>query len=64
MALVFESLAEKIETSSVNGKLKFHIFAALAEFERNLIREHILPSPLANLPIDADNDEKRVLRDG
>ena len=64
MALVFDSLAEKIETSSVNGKLKFHIFAALAEFERNLIRERIPPSPLANLPIDADNDEKRVLRDG
>ena len=35
----FESLAEKIETNSANGKLTFHIFAALAEFERNLIRE-------------------------
>ena len=31
----FESLAEKIETNSANGKLTFHIFAALAEFERN-----------------------------
>jgi len=35
----FESLTEKIETISANGKLTFHIFAALAEFERNLIRE-------------------------
>ena len=35
----FKSLAEKIETNSANGKLTFHIFAALAEFERNLIRE-------------------------
>lgn len=35
----FESLTEKIETTNANGKLTFHIFAALAEFERNLIRE-------------------------
>lgn len=35
----FESLGEKIETSSAAGKLVFHVFAALAEFERNLIRE-------------------------
>ncbi len=35
----FESLTEKIETSSANGKLTFHIFATLSEFERNLIRE-------------------------
>jgi len=35
----FESLTEKIETSSPAGRLVFHVFAALAEFERNLIRE-------------------------
>ena len=35
----FESLTEKIETGSASGKLQFHVFAALAEFERNLIRE-------------------------
>ncbi|QAU35152.1 recombinase family protein [Janthinobacterium sp. 17J80-10] len=35
----FESLGEKIETGSAAGKLVFHVFAALAEFERNLIRE-------------------------
>jgi DNA invertase Pin-like site-specific DNA recombinase len=35
----FESLTEKIETSSAAGRLVFHVFAALAEFERNLIRE-------------------------
>ncbi|HHF7368317.1 TPA: recombinase family protein [Legionella bozemanae] len=33
------SLHESIDTSSSSGKLIFHIFAALAEFERNLIRE-------------------------
>jgi len=35
----FESLTEKIETTNASGKLTFHLFAALAEFERNLIRE-------------------------
>jgi DNA invertase Pin-like site-specific DNA recombinase len=35
----FESLTEKIETTSATGKLVFHVFAALAEFERSLIRE-------------------------
>ena len=35
----FESITERVETSSAAGKLIFHVFAALAEFERNLIRE-------------------------
>lgn len=35
----FESLSERIETGGAAGKLVFHVFAALAEFERNLIRE-------------------------
>lgn len=34
-----KSLQESIDTTTVTGKLVFHIFAALAEFERNLIRE-------------------------
>ncbi|BBH10758.1 DNA invertase [Chromobacterium haemolyticum] len=38
----FESLTEKIETGSASGKLQFHMFAALAEFERTLIRERTL----------------------
>lgn len=35
----FKSLQETIDTTNSSGKLIFHIFAALAEFERNLIRE-------------------------
>lgn len=35
----FKSLQESIDTTTSSGKLIFHIFAALAEFERNLIRE-------------------------
>ena len=34
-----KSLQEAIDTTQSSGKLIFHIFAALAEFERNLIRE-------------------------
>jgi|SRR6185437_3900219 len=34
-----KSLHEVIDTSSNSGKLIFHIFGALSEFERNLIRE-------------------------
>ncbi len=35
----FRSLQEAMDTSSSGGKLIFHVFGALAEFERNLIRE-------------------------
>lgn len=33
------SLQENIDTTSSGGRLVFHLFGALAEFERNLIRE-------------------------
>jgi DNA invertase Pin-like site-specific DNA recombinase len=35
----FKSLTENVDTTTSGGKLIFHIFGALAEFERNLIRE-------------------------
>jgi DNA invertase Pin-like site-specific DNA recombinase len=35
----FQSVTENIDTTTSGGKLIFHIFAALAEFERTLIRE-------------------------
>ena len=38
----FRSLQEHIDTTSGVGKLVFHIFASLAEFERDLIRERTL----------------------
>ena len=35
----FKSLTEQIDTTTPGGKLVFHVFGALAEFERDLIRE-------------------------
>jgi len=35
----FKSLQENIDTTTSGGSLIFHIFASLAEFERDLIRE-------------------------
>src|SRR3990167_7634830 len=37
--IAFKSLQENIDTSTSGGKLIFHIFSALAEFERDLIQE-------------------------
>ena len=35
----FRSLQEAMDTSTSDGKLIFHVFGALAEFERNLIQD-------------------------
>jgi DNA invertase Pin-like site-specific DNA recombinase len=35
----FKSITESIDTTTSGGKLVFHIFGALAEFEREIIRE-------------------------
>lgn len=37
--MALQSLHEAIDTSTSAGKLTFHLFGALAEFERNLIQE-------------------------
>src|SRR5688500_282156 len=33
------SVTEGIDTTTIGGELVFHLFAAIAQFERNLIRE-------------------------
>lgn len=38
----FRSLHESIDTTSPGGKFQFHVFSALAEFERDLIRERTM----------------------
>ncbi len=40
--IAFQSITENIDTSTATGQLVFHIFGALAEFERNLIRERTI----------------------
>lgn len=38
----FKSIQENIDTSTSGGKLIFHVFGALAEFERDIIRERTM----------------------
>ena len=38
----FQSLTESIDTTNPTGKLIFHIFASLAEFERSLISQRVI----------------------
>ena len=38
----FQSLTENIDTTNPTGKLIFHIFASLAEFEKSLIRQRVM----------------------
>jgi DNA invertase Pin-like site-specific DNA recombinase len=40
--IAFKSMTENIDTSTATGQLVFHIFGALAEFERNLIKERTM----------------------
>jgi len=37
--IAFQSITENIDTGSAGGRLVFHLLAAMAEFERQLIRE-------------------------
>ncbi len=38
----FRSLTENIDTTTPGGRLTFHLFAALAEFERSIIKERTM----------------------
>ena len=49
----FKSLAENIDSTTAGGKLIFHLFASLAEFERALIRERTLVVLAAAAPARA-----------
>src|SRR5918992_168705 len=40
--IAFKSITENIDTATPTGRLVFHLFRALAEFERNLIKERTM----------------------
>lgn len=42
LGVQFRSLTESIDTGTAGGRLTFHIFGAIAEFERALIRERTM----------------------
>jgi DNA invertase Pin-like site-specific DNA recombinase len=67
----FRSLTENIDTTSPGGKLVFHIFGSLAEFEHDLIRERTLAGLAAARArgrrggrprVASLNDERRIAR--
>ena len=72
----FKSLTESIDTTTTGGKLIFHIFGALAEFEKNLVRDRTLAGLQAarergrvgGRPRSMSDEKlaaaKRLLRDG
>jgi DNA invertase Pin-like site-specific DNA recombinase len=43
----FRSLTEVIDTTTAMGELLFHVFGALAQYERSLIRERVLAGLMA-----------------
>lgn len=59
----FQSLTESIETSTAAGKLMFHVFSSLAEFERSLIRERTLAGLAAARARGRVGGRKPVLND-
>lgn len=66
-----KSIQESIDTTTTTGKLVFHIFGALAEFERNLIRERTLAGlaaarargRLGGRPKSLDENKRKVVVD-
>lgn len=66
----FMSLQESINTNTSGGKLVFHIFGALAEFEREVIKERTnaglqaarARGRLGGRPKLADSDPKKIER--
>ncbi|MDO4642778.1 MAG: recombinase family protein [Cardiobacteriaceae bacterium] len=68
--IALRSLHEQLDTSSATGKLIYHVFGALAEFERNLISERTKAGltaarargKLGGRPTALSADEKREIR--
>src|ERR671939_706989 len=59
----FKSLTEQIDTTTSGGKLIFHIFGALAEFERDIIRERTQAGLAAARARGKKGGRPKVLKD-
>jgi DNA invertase Pin-like site-specific DNA recombinase len=59
----FKSLQDPVDTTSPGGMLVFHIFGALAEFERNLIRERTKAGLAAARARGKKGGRRRVLNE-
>jgi DNA invertase Pin-like site-specific DNA recombinase len=63
LGIQFVSLHENVDTTLPQGKLLFHIFAAVAEFERELTRERVISGlELARMPISLGGKGKTLGR--
>ena len=60
----FVSLHEGVDTSTPNGRLVFGIFASIAEFERELIRDHVCSGLVAARVKSKKFGRPRVVVDG
>jgi DNA invertase Pin-like site-specific DNA recombinase len=59
----FRSITENLETTTSGGKLIFHVFGALAEWERSLIRERTMAGLLAAKAAGKVGGRPRALSD-
>jgi len=59
----FRSLTEAIDTTTPTGKLTFHIFSALTEFERSIIRERTVAGLAAAKARGRRGGRPRVMSD-
>ncbi|SHF71569.1 DNA binding domain-containing protein, excisionase family [Kaistia soli DSM 19436] len=60
----FRSITENIDTSTPGGRLIFHVFGALAEWERSLIRERTMAGLKAAKEAGKVGGRPRALSDG
>lgn len=59
----FHSLTEAIDTTTPTGKLVFHIFSVLTEFERSIIRERTIAGLVAARARGRRDGRPRVMTD-
>jgi DNA invertase Pin-like site-specific DNA recombinase len=57
----FRSITEAIDTTTPGGRLVFHLFAALGQFERDLIRERTRAGLAAATARGRPGGRKRVI---